>query len=273
MTTTLLAPLCRHAPERGHRCQPYRGFDDGEGWHHDGLMVDPEFPLLYKRDPWCWSPELGFHRSRTPNVPHRLTGITGRKFVSNKGMQMLQALRLGAGWGISSEPCDDGDWTEQTWRVFEAVDYRWSGDLEPVARLGQLVGRHVDSGGQDRIADDDALLTGWFRDAILEFLPHPGLGEWNDVLLRACHGQGEGDRGWVQQQIPPEPTRRRQRRREEPRVYVWEYMTGTSHHNGGMRSISATFRMTEPTDAQAMEWMTATMRHALRWGGSLSAPA
>ncbi len=62
---------------------------------------------------------------------------------------MWQALRLGAGWGISSEPCDDGHWTEQTWRVFEAVDYRWSGDLEPVARLGQLVGRHVDSGGQD----------------------------------------------------------------------------------------------------------------------------
>ncbi len=41
----------------------------------------------------------------------------------------------------------------------------------------------------------------------------------------------------------------------------------------GMRSISATFRMTEPTDTQAMEWMTATMHHALRWGGSLPTPA
>jgi hypothetical protein len=73
---------------------------------------------------------------------------------------------------------------EQTRRVLEAVDYRWSGDLEPVTRLGQLVGRHVDSGGRDRIAADDALLTGWFRDAVLEFLPHPGPGDWNDVLLR-----------------------------------------------------------------------------------------
>ncbi len=108
---------------------------------------------------------------------------------------MWQALRLGAGWGISSEPCDDGYWTEQTWRVFEAVDYRWSGDPEPVARLGQLVGRHVDSGGQDRIADDDALFTGWFRDAVLELLPQPGFGDWNDVLLRACHGPGGGRTG------------------------------------------------------------------------------
>ncbi|MFJ1535365.1 hypothetical protein ACIOFV_44490 [Streptomyces mirabilis] len=41
-------------------------------------------------------------------------------------------------------------------------------------RLGQMVGRHVDSGGQDRIADDDALLTGWFRDLILEFLHADG---------------------------------------------------------------------------------------------------
>lgn len=68
-----------------------------------------------------------------------------------------------------------------------------------------------------------------------------------------------------------DPTRaphRQHRRREEPPVYVWEYLTRTSHHNGGMRSISATFRMTQPTDAQAMEWMTATMRHALRWGSS-----
>lgn len=48
-------------------------------------------------------------------------------------------------------------------------------------------------------------------------------------------------------------------------------MAGTSRHNGGMRSISAAFRMTEPTDARAMEWMT--MHHALRWGGLLPIPA
>ncbi|WP_327424936.1 hypothetical protein OG763_42670 [Streptomyces sp. NBC_01230] len=50
-------------------------------------------------------------------------------------------------------------------------------------------------------------------------------------------------------------------------------MAGTSRHNAGMRSISAAFRMTEPTDAGAMEWMTATMRHALRWGGLPQIPA
>ncbi|MFE4654741.1 hypothetical protein [Streptomyces sp. NPDC056707] len=30
--------------------------------------------------------------------------------------------------------------------------------------------------------------------------------------------------------------------------------------------------MTDPTWAQAMEWMTATVRHALRWGGVLPVP-
>ncbi|WP_331759479.1 hypothetical protein [Streptomyces sp. NBC_01579] len=78
----------------------------------------------------------------------------------------------------------------------------------------------------------------------------PDHGELDDLVDVARTQQ---DRGWVRQQLPPEPTHCRQRRRVEPRVYVWEYMTATSRHNGGMRSISATFRMTEPTDAQAME--------------------
>ncbi|MFF1918199.1 hypothetical protein ACFVYE_43120 [Streptomyces sp. NPDC058239] len=81
------------------------------------------------------------------------------------------------------------------------------------------------AGGQDRIAEDDSLLTGWFRDAILK-CPTPASGEWNDVLLRACHGQGEQDRDWVRQQIPPVPTHHRQLRRKEPRICVWEYLTG-----------------------------------------------
>ncbi|MBC7271958.1 hypothetical protein ACF09G_36250 [Streptomyces albogriseolus] len=266
MTSALLqAPGPRRVPGQGHRCQPYTGYDDIRSHHGGKYLADPQFPITYKRNPWCWSSELGFHRSRTPDIPHQLTGLTGNKFVSNRGMQMWQALRLGAGWGTSTDPCRGG-WVEQTWRVFEAVDYRWSGNLEPVAHLGRLVGRHVNGGGQERIATDDTRLAGWFRDAILEFVPHPNLGEWNDVLLRACHGQGEQDRHWVQQQIPTPPTHRRQQQRVEPRVYVWEYLTGTSRHNGGMRSISAAFRMTEPSDDQAMAWMTATMRHALRWG-------
>lgn len=271
MTTALHTPG-RRAPEESHHCQPYAGYDDADSWHHGVFLADPEFPIPYKRDPWCWSPELGFHRSRTPHIQHRLTGTTGKKFVSNNGMKFLQAVRLGAGWGINTSP-NEGEWTEQTWRVFEAVNYAWTGDLEPVAQLGRIVGQLVDGGGQDRLEDDDPKLRGWFRDAVLEFMPHPGLGEWNDVLLRACHGQGERDRAWVRQQIPPEPTHRRQQRRDEPRVHVWEYLTGTAHHNGGMRSISATFRMTDPTEAQAMEWMTATVRHALRWGSAQSVPA
>ncbi|REK88922.1 hypothetical protein DY245_18895 [Streptomyces inhibens] len=194
-------------------------------------------------------------------LPHRLTGTTGKKFVSNKGMKFWQAVRLGAGWGTSTYPCR-GCWTEQTWRVFEAVNYTWSGDLEPVAQLGQLVGRLVDGGGQDRIAKDDAGLRGWFRDAVLESVPHSGLGEWNDVLLRACAGDGAQDRDWVQAQ--QQPSRRWMQERYEARIYVWAYLTGASHHNGGMRSVCDAFRMTDPSDAQAWERLVTTLRHTLR---------
>ena len=74
-----------------------------------------------------------------------------------------------------------------------------------MAQLGRIVGQFGDGGGQDRIEDADRNLSGWFRDAILEFVP---LGEWDDVLLRACQGPGEQDRAWARQQFPPEPTHR-----------------------------------------------------------------
>lgn len=132
-----------------------------------------------------------------------------------------------------------------------------------MAQLGRIVGQFGDGGGQDRIEDADRNLSGWFRDAILEFVP---LGEWDDVLLRACQGPGEpGPRlgpAAVSTGADPPPALGR----EEPRVFVGDYLAGLAHHNGGTCAISATFRVTDPTEAQAMEWMTATVRHALRWG-------
>src|SRR5207253_2759977 len=39
-----------------HMCQAFTGYP----------AIDPEFPMLYQVNPWCWSPELGFHRGSAP---------------------------------------------------------------------------------------------------------------------------------------------------------------------------------------------------------------
>ncbi|MER5642317.1 hypothetical protein ABT095_35925 [Kitasatospora sp. NPDC002227] len=251
---------------RGHTCQPYSGWDVRR-WSRDGLEDEPEFRRTYKANPWCWSPELGFHRASTPHIPERLTGLTNRQFVGPRGMNLWQAVRLGAGWGTSTGPCD-GDWTEQTWRVMVAVDYRWRGDLEPAARLGQLMGALVDGGGQERLAADRTARRGWFRDSVLEFLPHPAMGmEWNDVLLRACRGEAdlEQDGAWVRAQEPPAPIRPSAQPPWEPRIDLWEMLADCPSH-GGMRIVCEVYKFTQPSPEQAMSWMTTAVRHALRWG-------
>ncbi|MFJ7250102.1 hypothetical protein ACIQWA_36460 [Kitasatospora sp. NPDC098652] len=269
-------PDGRFPAYRGHTCQPYTGYEE-HCWHLDyRLQDDPDFRITFKRNPWCWSPELGFHRARTPHVPERLTGLTDGKFVGPKGMNMWQAVRVGAGWGTNSGGPDPARWKEQTWRVMVAVDYRWSGDLEPVAQLGRLIGALVDGGGQKRIADDDDLLRGWFRDSTREFLPHPAMGGWNDVLLRACDGQAdlEQDGAWVRSQQPaPVPRRPGEPEPWEYRIDLWNNLVGIAAHPGGMRIVCEVYKLTQPSPEQAMNWMTTAVRHALRWGQVDTIPA
>ncbi|MGK4586226.1 hypothetical protein [Kitasatospora sp. HPMI-4] len=260
-------PDGRFPAYRGHTCQPYTGHEDSP--YYDGPVDDPDFQLTFKRNPWCWSPELGFHHARTPHIPERLTGLTNGKFVGPAGMNMWQAVRLGAGWGTNDGGSYQGRWKEQTWRVMVAVDYQWSGDLEPVAHLGRLIGALVDGGGQQRIAGNDELLRGWFRDCTRDFLPHPVMGAWNDVLLRACNGQAnlDQDGDWVSAQKPaPVPRRRGEPEPWEYRIDLWNNLVGIAAHPGGMRIVSEVYKLTKPTPEQAMGWMTTAVRHALRWG-------
>ncbi|RAJ32832.1 hypothetical protein K353_05830 [Kitasatospora sp. SolWspMP-SS2h] len=252
-------PDGRYPAYRGHICQPYTGHEDFP--HAEDLVDDPDFRLTFKRNPWCWSPEPGFHRTRTPHISQRLTGLTNGKFVGPSGLNMRQAVRLRAGWGT----CDGGGpdparGKEQTWRVMVAVDYRWGGDLEPVAYLGQLIGILVDGGGQQRIGDDDALLRGGFRDSTRTFLPHPIIGdEWNAVLLRVCERRAdlERDGAWVRAQVPvPVPRRRGEPERWEYRVDLWNNLVGVAAHPGGMRIVSEVYELTQPAPEQAVVWMT-----------------
>jgi hypothetical protein len=107
-----------------------------------------------RKPPSRWGSALG-PALRSSSVPPPGEGATSPPEASATPAQpevLSPGNLLGAGWGTRTEPCH-GNWAEQTWRVFKAVYYRWSGDLEPVAHRGRLVGRHVDGGGQERIAE------------------------------------------------------------------------------------------------------------------------
>jgi len=106
----------------GHRCQQFSGV----------RVPDPWLPKKYQDDPWCWSPELGFHRSSDPLNRHRLTQNTGLRSVTMKSMVGFQAFRLGAGVGITNAGNCVSEFFERSTEITGGFPLP---DIEPVAQF------------------------------------------------------------------------------------------------------------------------------------------
>lgn len=71
-----------------HACQPA-----------SSTLRDTQFPAKYIQDPWCWSPETGFHRSSSPETERFPRLSKGTRLLSADSIDAAQAFRLGLGIG------------------------------------------------------------------------------------------------------------------------------------------------------------------------------
>lgn len=112
----------------GHTCQAAAGPAAG----------DPRFPKKYLDDPWCWSEELGFHRTSAPGLERFLLLAKDVRQVSERRISATQAVLLGAGAGTSrlADPKEVlGETLGQVLQAAHPVYYR--GDPQVWARYGQ----------------------------------------------------------------------------------------------------------------------------------------
>lgn len=71
-----------------HACQPAKA-----------PRSDTQFPHKYVLDPWCWTPDGGFHRSSDPESERFPRLSKGARLVSADAIDAAQAFRLGMGVG------------------------------------------------------------------------------------------------------------------------------------------------------------------------------
>lgn len=71
-----------------HACQPAKA-----------PRSDTQFPHKYVLDPWCWTPDGGFHRSSDPESERFPRLSKGSRLVSADAIDAAQAFRLGLGIG------------------------------------------------------------------------------------------------------------------------------------------------------------------------------
>lgn len=222
-----------------HRCQRYQGL-----WQQD-----PEFPRTYQTNAWCWTPELGFHRAKTPDQPLSVRiRNTGRR-VGPDHMWTWQAMRLGMGEGTAS-----GGGTEQHLSpVFErALEVMWSyrGDADPIALYG-----HRCRGLSDALDANDRVRRAVYTDALLRILP-AGLDHVDALLLDLAHSS-------------PSPGAQRTDPIANPSSEAESWLN-TLHHSlagertchGAMRTIGRIFISTGPNEGQRVQWLMDTVRSA-----------
>lgn len=172
-------------PYDDHECQPFTG----------ARGPDPALPVMYQRDPWCWTPTLGFHRASQPlrRVPVSLHRGT-KKHVHGNALSRTQLVRLGAGAGLSNggPPL----FPENVGRLVEVSDGEvtpyargwldYPDAAESFARLGADLRHMVDTGAADFLAKTPGAARRWVHDALHPLVyAHPALQPWRDRLIRA----------------------------------------------------------------------------------------
>ncbi len=240
-----------------HRCQPFSGIK----------TQDPDFPMTYQRDSWCWSPDLGFHRESAPAV-RLYPGISprGSQLVDAGNVHPYQAFVLGIGSGTSNTPrtAPVSEMLARLWEASAGPGWEtWKGSAGALAELGRQLRRLADNGTQERLSDNDTGRREWFRVATEPFATSPRLGPWAARLTAGLAGQltarqlakyaAEGDAGY-QGGAPDGTDAERVKWRDYACSQALANITGERPHHGGMRSTCRAFLLTGPEPRQVVKW-------------------
>lgn len=240
-----------------HRCQRFSG----------SRIQDPDFPMIYQRDPWCWSPGLGFHRESAPAV-RLYPGVSprGSQLVDAGNVSRYQAFVLGIGNGTSNSPrtAPVAEMLARLWEASAGPGWdTWKGSAGALAELGRELRRLADNGIQERLSDDDEGRREWFRAATEPFATSQRLGPWAARLTAALSGQlsarqlaeytAAGEAGY-RTGSPAGTDAEQAGWRDYACALTLANITGNRPHHGGMRSTCRAFLLTGPEPRQVVTW-------------------
>lgn len=223
--------------------------------------------MKYQWDPWCWSPELGFHRASQPGMPVQLRAATatGIRWVGPTFIDIYLALRLG--YGLGTGDSRTGGIPEFVHRFCEISDYISFADASVFARFGLAARGYrqlVEAGDRDRLAEVHRAV---FRHAYrLMNLPEALLGDWAPLLEAAATGQPVPDEQieWANQRCNDSYPRWAVRHKRGQILgtgmldcaakRTFDGMRN-GNHGGESRGLVRLFALTQPDEKRATRWL------------------
>lgn len=258
-------------PYEDHVCQQFTG----------ARGPDIALPEMYQRDPWCWTPTLGFHRSSQP-LRRIAVGLHRgpKKEVHGAALSRTQLVRLGAGSGLSNA----GGWPfpENVGRLVEVSDgantmyakgwLDYPDAAESFARLGADLRHMTDTGAADFLANTPEAARTWIGDALFPLVHqgHPALYPSRDLLWKAMDGP-----------LRPEVLAEIGRTEETAHKSraMWEARKGdqwlaynaaglvrianSADPFGAVRVMCRLVALTEPTPAETVQWWRGVVGNAV----------
>lgn len=253
-----------------HKCQAFNG--------HSGQ--DPDFPMTYQRDPWCWAPELGFHRRSAPMVRlHPRAKTAGSRAVGKDFLHPWQAVRLGLQLGTSNGSFVRDTLPEYVERLTEAAQGKgwdtYPDAAEAHARLGADMLHMVRTEAADSLQKDPRAAREWIAGALRPFLGSPALGPWGERLGRLLDDDMPEDemRGYG----PQEEQAYRSRAMwagHDPEAWLTYCaaeavrIIGLQDPLGAVRPVCRLYVITGPTPPDVVQWWRHVLGDAVRIAGT-----